>query len=238
MPGMPMPAAIAAAHDSVGMWPSDANCFERTRDRILWLFALKSARRLFIALSLLVCVLVVVAGLIITWAVLGLFLGVDNGWNEFSDECIEFARRYNHSLTPMYIPKPPGASWGWSRDAHIAGYCTANQFWFNVTIKAFVILFSYINFLPIPWRLAILHHVYCSKRGCRVGVDFYNRPTAALWFNIPVGRRKAIAVLLNLAYVVRLCARAAEPGLPVLCRTPPPPPSPLSPSRRFSAGID
>ena len=36
--------------------------------------------------------------------------------------------------------------------------CTLGQWWFNVCIKAFTIIFSYVNFLPIPWRLAIAHH--------------------------------------------------------------------------------
>ena len=196
MPGMPMPSAVSSDF----VWPEDATAFERMRDRILWLFAHRSARRIFVSLALLTCVLVVVTGLIIAYAVLGLYLGVDNGWNHFHESCVTLARQYNHSLSPLYIPKPPGASWGWSRTVGTTRYCTLNQWWFNCCIKVFVILFSYINFLPIPWRLAIAHHATCSRRGCRVGRDFYGRPTQSLWFNLPVGRRRAIALLLNLAW--------------------------------------
>ena len=135
--------------------------------------------------------------------------------------------------------------------------CARRRFWFNLTIKVFVVLFSYINFLPvraarrrsqlppldtsrhcwtqprraeaepmpcttsdlsapigrpcapraccapaqIPWRLAILHHLTCSRRSCAVGRDFYGRPTAAMWFNLSIRSRRWIALWLNLAYV-------------------------------------
>ena len=62
--------------------------------------------------------------------------------------------------------------------------------------KAFTALFSYINFLPIPWRLAILHHAWCSSRPMGVGLDFYGRPTQDIWFHLPRGHRGAITVLL------------------------------------------
>ena len=76
------------------------------------------------------------------------------------------------------------------------------RFWFNLTIKSFVVLFSYINFLPIPWRLAILHHLTCTRRSCVAGCDFYGRPTNAMWFNLPVRTRRWIALWLNLAYIM------------------------------------
>ena len=198
MPGMPMPSVVSSDF----VWPSDATAFERARDRTLWLFGHRYARRTFVSLALITCVLVVVTGLIIAYAVLGLYLGVDNGWNHFHPSCVTLAERYNHSLSPLYIPKPPGASWGWSRTVGTTRYCTLNQWWFNCCIKVFVILFSYINFLPIPWRLAIAHHAVCSRRGCRIGRDFYGRPTQSLWFNLPVGRRRTIALLLNLAWIL------------------------------------
>ena len=227
--------------------PADASHLERFRDSILWAFAHKRVARLFMALSLLVMVSVVAWGLVIVWAVLGLFLGVQNGWHEYLPECVALAERFNQTLSPMYIPKPPGAQWGWGAAAATelhATYCTDNQFWFNASIKAFVVLvtpkptrqlqpcttcdllhspspplvrvmrpedsrvspasrpharypsptfqFSYINFLPIPWRLAILHHDTCSPRRTDDGVDFYGRPTEALWFNIPCARLHGI----------------------------------------------
>ena len=75
------------------------------------------------------------------------------------------------------------------------------QFWFNLCIKAFVILFCYINFLPIPWRVSIAVHVFGTLRDCGTGLDFYGRPTKALWFWIATATRRWLAVLLNLAWV-------------------------------------
>ena len=55
---------------------------------------------------------------------------------------------------------PPSVN-GW----YVAEFCTAQQWWFNMCIKAFTIIFSYINFLPVPWRLSILWHA--SSERCR-----------------------------------------------------------------------
>lgn len=76
-----------------------------------------------------------------------------------------------------------------------------NQLWFNRSIKAFTVLFSYINFLPIPWRVAIFNHVWLSRRPSGAGVDFYGRRTDQLWFNLPRSTRRYVAVLLNVAWV-------------------------------------
>jgi hypothetical protein len=38
--------------------------------------------------------------------------------------------------------------------------CTDGQLWFNICIKVFTIVFSYINLLPVPWRFAILCDAY------------------------------------------------------------------------------
>jgi hypothetical protein len=40
---------------------------------------------------------------------------------------------------------------------YVSPFCNLNQYWFNACIKAFTILFSYINFLPIPWRWEAPH---------------------------------------------------------------------------------
>ena len=63
---------------------------------------------------------------------------------------------------------------------------------FNVCIKVIIILLGYINFLPLPWRVAIgVDAVFPPKAAPRasddppgVGLDFYGRPTEALWFHM------------------------------------------------------
>ena len=67
--------------------------------------------------------------------------------------------------------------------------------------ESFTVLFSYINGLPIPWRLAIFHHVWCSGRPTAPGLDFYGRDTEAVWFHLPVSSRRAISLGLNIAWV-------------------------------------
>jgi hypothetical protein len=41
--------------------------------------------------------------------------------------------------------------------------CTDGQLWFNICIKVFTFVFSYINLLPVPWRFAILCDAYDTE---------------------------------------------------------------------------
>jgi len=90
------------------------------------------------------------------------------------------------------------------------GACTEGQKWFNICIKVFTIVFSYINLLPVPWRIAILVDALSPMRRAwggvkapddAVGVDFYGRPTEAMWFHLPIAARRNIAICLNIGWV-------------------------------------
>ena len=57
--------------------------------------------------------------------------------------------------------------------------------------------------VALPWRLANAHHLYSRRAANRSGqladgVDFYGRPTDAIWFNLPRGRRRTLVVFLLL----------------------------------------
>jgi len=63
---------------------------------------------------------------------------------------------------------------------------------------------TYVNMLPIAWRLAIFidaaaEVVGASTREAGPGCDFYGRHTDAMWFHIPSAKRAVIALLLNSA---------------------------------------
>ena len=80
-----------------------------------------------------------------------------------------------------------------------------------VCIKVIMFLLTYINVLPIAWRVAIGVDAWgdvCLAHGKLEppGVDFYDRPTEAMWFHIPRHRRALIALLLNLSYVGHISA--------------------------------
>ena len=154
-------------------------------------------------------------------------------------------------------------------------------------IKAFTFIFSYMNFLPIPWRLSIFNEAFfgrpmmddelkasaaddhrvphrlivlrmaarlfpsvnkCQRvsisvnechechrvplsateghrlpssatecpechqmtdtRDCpQVGCDFYGRPTESLWFNLSRKDRRAITILLNVAWITHFASQ-------------------------------
>ena len=189
--------------------PSNATCLEKCRDCTLAFFCRPSVASIFIFFALFVFVLIGCWGVIILWSMVGLWSKFDNGWTQMSQECLELAVSYNQNLSQMDIPRPPGARWGWSRDSPV-DYCNENQRMFNWSIKWLTGCFSYINFLPIPYRLAIFHHVWLSHRPREPGVDFYGRKTKTLWFQLPVRDRRVISVLLNLAYILHYASQTAH----------------------------
>ena len=189
--------------------PANATCLERCRDHTLAFFCRPLVASIFIFFAQCIFVLIGCWGVIIAWSIFGLYFNCDNGGTQMSLECLELAASYNQILRPQDVPRPPGARWGWSRDSPV-DYCNENQRLFNLSIKWFTGCFSYINFLPIPWRLAIFHHVWLSHRSTETGVDFYGRRTETLWFQLPVRDRRVISVLLNLAYILHYASQTTH----------------------------
>jgi hypothetical protein len=189
--------------------PRNATCLERCRDHTLAFFCRPLVASIFIFFAQCIFVLIGCWGVIIAWSIFGLYFNCDNGGTQMSLECLELAASYNQILRPQDVPRPPGARWGWSRDSPV-DYCNENQRLFNLSIKWFTGCFSYINFLPIPWRLAIFHHVWLSHRPREPGLDFYGRRTKTLWFQLPVRDRRVISVLLNLAYILHYASQTTH----------------------------
>lgn len=104
------------------------------------------------------------------------------------------------------------------------GSCTVGQQWFNTCIKVFTIVFSYINLLPVPWRIAILMDALAPNHRStvtdeaveveadpnEVGVEFYGRPTEALWFHLPRHLRRNVAICLNIGWVAHYASLGAH----------------------------
>jgi hypothetical protein len=70
-------------------------------------------------------------------------------------------------------------------------------------------LFSYVNTLTLPWRLAVLWHM-CGHRSDEPGRDFYGRHTEAIWFHIPRRPRAAIISLLLSSSVAHVATQASR----------------------------
>lgn len=221
---MPVPGDLLEA--LVQSAPEDATCLERTRDKVLTIFANRRVNRVFLVLACIVMLAVAAFGLVIAWAMLGLFLGVHNGWQHVNEDCALCARFLHLNLTAMMVPScavlpSRGSAPTCCSDIglHVDSFCTHNQRIFNLCAKAFVALFSYINFLPIPWRLAVLHHAVCSPRPTADGHDFYGRPSKAIWFALPRVQRQRIAWLLNGAWIFHFCALAGHVAFPYFAQS-------------------
>jgi len=201
IPGLPMPPSLREVLSESS--PEDSTCMEVARDRVLYAFAHPVVSQVFFGLAVGVSLAVLAFTGLMVWCILGLFFEVDNGWGDTIEVCLNSTGWNATSLDRFVdVPKLDGK--------YITGFCNLNQYWFNVCIKVFVILFTYINFLPIPWRLSCLWHVYCSRRPSEAGVDFYGRPTDALWFNLPRTTRRHISLGLNLAWMFHFAALATH----------------------------
>eukprot|EP00966_Prymnesium_polylepis_P081964 1898713-Prymnesium_polylepis.1 len=82
-------------------------------------------------------------GCIIAWAFLGLFLGLNNGWAAPYEVCEDAWHSLHGNTSSLPAGEVPMIN-----GTYVADDCTRNQWWFNTCVKAFVSLFSYINFLP------------------------------------------------------------------------------------------
>jgi hypothetical protein len=203
--GSPIPASMGC---DMGL-PGDATCLEQARDALLGLFMHGVVRRCSLALAIL-CGLALLGSTILgAVALAGIYLDIDNGWNDFDEQCVACARQLGVELTPTLIPECVG-----TMNAAQSHFCTTNQVVLTRCQKVYVVVYSYITFLTLPWRIANLHHLFCSPRGAAPGLDFYGRPTSAAWFHINVGTRQWIAALLNFSWLSYLASLVAHISFP------------------------
>ena len=140
-PGMPIPGSLKTA--LAAGTPKDAGQLEICRDAILRFFARETVNRVFVVLAWAVIFAVLAFGCIIAWAFLGLFLGLDNGWAAPKEICVDAWQTLHGNISSLPAGEVPMIN-----GTYVADDCTLNQWWFNTCVKAFVSLFSYINFLP------------------------------------------------------------------------------------------
>ena len=87
---------------------------------------------------------------------------------------------------------------------------TQAESWINVCLQVMTGLFSYLNLLTCPWRVAIAVHHWDGRRSSAPGLDFYGRPTDALFFWTPSGARSAICALLLLSVGFHFATQVAH----------------------------
>ena len=195
------PVPDALQHYTEGDLPDDATLLEQLRDVVLGAYIRPLARHIFLGVAAIAIILCIVSASLMTFSLLGIYFGIENGWNDFDDACRACAKTLGIVLSPRDVPE--------CEDLHVDA-CTENQHIYNVSKKMFIVCFSCTNFLAIPWRIAILHHAFCSNRHSDVGLDFYGRPTTAVWFQISRKARRYIAILVNLAWAFQFTALAAH----------------------------
>ena len=143
---------------------------------------------------------------------------------------------------------PPLDHAPWSREARSIGL-SDHSMWvqLNACFQITTGLFTYLNTIVTPWRLSILIHHHSRRRSAAVGRDFYDRETAALWFQIPTRSRGVIAWCLCLSVFfhfatqvnltphppIRPAPHAPHPPIRPALHAPPPAPACMSPPARL-----
>jgi len=184
--------------------PDDATRYERTRDMILRFFVRNNG--FFTGLAGVMAVIFLINLCVLIFAAFGAVFGVGVvGRNPACD--VTGLANVTFAGNNQYPPKVNGH--------FVADYCNLSQRIFNVCTKVIVIILTYINTLPFAWRVAIMvdalaevaeqySGIDLDKREAGIGLDFYGRPTEAMWFHIDKGRRAVIALLLCLAVIFQV----------------------------------
>ncbi|KAL3927258.1 MAG: hypothetical protein SGPRY_002907 [Prymnesium sp.] len=242
-PGAPVDPTVHLALSS----PPHASCYERGRDGSLAF--LSRHHRFFLLLAILLLAVFVVDICILIFAIWGAVFGI--GIVGFNEAC-DLSRYPPENVTsPGNVQYPPRVN-----GEYVAEYCNLSQQLFNICIKArkrkggwgvytgfsereeasrltfypyqvVVIVLTYINALPIPWRLAIMIHACVQLCGadrrlsvcCHVALHPYILlrsfahlalqaaklvSLCTLMFHIPVRKRAIIALLLTLGGILQI----------------------------------
>jgi len=232
-PGLPVDATVAPAMAT----PPDATCWERSRDAILLFFVRFQPLFVGIAIFLAVCFVIDICVIVVAFwgAVFGVgILGPEpvcdvNNLRTY-DGCITTADDFQRCTTtgfnvsyegnPQFPPKIcidgfSGLDACTGTEEYVAEFCNLSQRLFNICIKVIVFVITYVNCLPIAWRLAIMIDAWAEVveavtgidvdyRESGVGLDFYGRKTEAMWFHIPSAKRAIIASLLVFAIIFQV----------------------------------
>ena len=198
--------------------PPDADCSERARDKVLGFFIAQNT--LFMVLAGFCALIIVGFGVAIGVFLLSAIIGVEIF--TLSDIYPDCANK-THSIE-LYLERNPGKFWT-ERDGVYAPathnkvdrvfgqgmhkVCTDGQLWFNICIKVFIIVFSYINLLPVPWRFAILCDAYDTdnRNKGQVGLSVLSECVLDC---IPHGRRLLRSLMTSECMLVPSLIRSAS----------------------------
>jgi len=236
-PGIPVDATVKSAMET----PADASCYERTRDTILRFFVY--FQNLFAILAVVIAIVFVLDICVIVVAFWGAVFGVgvlgpdsncDVDVLRSFDGCLDSDLLKDKGLelctttgfnvsyegNAQFPPKLCLSGYTYPDTCtgevqYVDEYCNLSQWLFNVCIKVIVISITYVNTLPLAWRMAIMVDAWAEvveavtginvdKRESGIGLDFYARKTDAMWFHIPMGKRAYIATLLVLAIIFQI----------------------------------
>jgi hypothetical protein len=102
---------------------------------------------------------------------------------------------------------------GWQTVCRPRTDCEPRNWWYNWSIQALNVCFTYMATVSLPWRTTNAIHTFgggCPHRENSVGHDLYGLPTHDIWFHVPLGRRGGILTVLILNCVTQYANQATR----------------------------
>jgi hypothetical protein len=102
---------------------------------------------------------------------------------------------------------------GWQTVCRPRTDCEPRNWWYNWSIQALNVCFTYMATVSLPWRATNFIHTLgcgCPHRRNDVGHDLYGLPTKDIWFHVPLGRRAGILFVLILNCLTQYANQATR----------------------------
>jgi hypothetical protein len=102
---------------------------------------------------------------------------------------------------------------GWQTVCRPRTDCEPRNWWYNWSIQALNVCFTYMATVSLPWRATNALHTFgwgCPHRRNDVGHDLYGLPTHDIWFHVPLFRRGGILVTLILNCLTQYANQATR----------------------------
>ena len=91
--------------------------------------------------------------------------------------------------------------------------CEPRNWWYNFSVQALNVLFTYMVTVSMPWRCTNALHLFgvgCPVRSNAQGKNLYGLDVHDIWFHVPIAKRRWIIVFLLLNCLTQYANQATR----------------------------